>query len=519
MLDAAFYPHAPDDVQLVQTHISYVFLAGEEVYKLKKSVRFSFLDFSTLERRRHFCREEVRLNRRLSSDIYLGVVAVCADDSGFRLGAEDDAAAVEYAVRMKRLPAEQMFSEMLARGEAGEEHIETIAMRLVEFHAQADAGPEVAANGAPEALLALMANDFSESARYRGRTVSPADDGAIQVFCKEFVATHAPLLRARQAAQRIREGHGDLRAEHLCFSDGLQIIDCIEFDVHLRCRDVAAEVAFLAMDIESLGHVELAQRLVERYASLASDSDLAFLVPFYQCYFAYIRGKVESLTSGEDEVAAADRERAAESARRHFAQAYRYSWAYSPLLLAVGGLSGSGKTTVAQALQQRTGFAHVNSDVVRKRLTGHATDRPAPASAKAYLYAGEQSRRTYETMFELARAELARGSGVIVDATFQRRVDRAAVYRLARECSVPVLFVECRCDAGEIRRRLEQRVRSGRGASDADWSVYLGQRERYEEFTADEEQSRVAITSSAPMSTIVERVEAAARRQLEAANN
>lgn len=516
MLSPDFYPRTPSAVELVQTHISYVLLAGDEVFKVKKPVRFSFLDFSTLERRRHFCAEELRLNRRLSTGIYLEVVAICGGEGGFHLGREDDPLAVEYAVRMRRLAGERMFSRMVQHGIADSSHVEVIARRLADFHAGAEAGPDVAAFGAPEALIERMHRDFREADSYRGRTVSAADDDAIRGFCIEFVTRHAPRVRARQDAGRIREGHGDLRAEHVCFAGELQIIDCIEFDRGLRCRDVAAEVAFLAMDIEFLGRSDLARHLVAAYAAAAGDAELAWLVPFYQCYYAYIRGKVESLTSAEPEVAAAQRRDAAAAAARHFAMAYRYSWVYSPILVVVCGLSGSGKTTVAAALAERLGFLHVNSDVVRKQLGGLPTDRPSPAAAREVLYSAEQSRRTYAAMEERARGELHGGRGVIVDATFQRREHRRPMVLLAEQAAVPLLFVECRCDDDEIRRRLDRRVRSGRGASDADWRVYESQRERYEEFAGAEAEMCLAVAAADPLAAVVARIERAARQRIAA---
>ncbi len=511
MLKPSFYAAEPGGVELIQTHISYVLLVGDEVYKLKKPVRFSFLDFSQLERRLHYCREEVRLNRRLAPDVYLGVVSIVPTGTGYRFGEEDDPEAIEYAVRMRRLPEERMFSEILGRGEAREEHVDAIARCLAEFHANADAGPEVAANGSPEALLAVMDRDFSESDRYRGRTITPGDDVAIQSFCRGFVERHESTLRARQEGGRIRECHGDLRAEHICFADQLAVIDCIEFESRFRNRDVAAEMAFLAMDIEHLGHRALARRLIERYAEISGDPGLARLVPYYQCYFAYIRGKVESLASQEVEVGDAGRERAAASAEGHFAQAYRYTWAYTPALVAVVGRSGSGKSTVASALHDRIGFAHFNSDVVRKQLAGLPTDRRAPADSKERLYSSEMSRRTYEKMLDLAEEELRSGRGVIVDATFQRESHRRPVYDLARQRSVPVLFVECECAEREIERRLGARSRSGLGPSDADWSIFQAQTRNYEGFAAEEREHRLGVSTDGEMDDVVARIEEALR--------
>lgn len=514
MLEPAFYPSRPAAVELVQTHISFVLLAGEDVFKIKKPVKFSFLDFSTLERRRHYCREEVRLNRRLAPDVYLGVLSIRATEAGYRLGEEDDPDAEEYAVHMKRLPAERMFSEILARGEGTGDQIDAIAQRLADFHAVAAASDEIASNGSPEAILAVLESDFSESATYRGITISPEDDEVIQEFCRTFVRTHVDLLRSRQASHRIRECHGDLRAEHICFGDDLVMIDCIEFEPRFRNRDVAAEVAFLAMDIEHLGHRSLAQRLIRRYGEISGDTDLARMVPFYQCYFAYIRGKVESLKSLESEVGADDRQRAIAEARSHFAQAHRYSWAYSPALVAVGGLSGSGKTTVARALHDRFGFEHFNSDVIRKQLAGVAFDRPATEIEKSELYSAERSRQTYAHMLALAGAELESGRGAIVDATFQRREHRRQVDELAANAGVPCVFVECGCGATEIRRRLDRRSRSGKGPSDADWEVYRAQLASYEPVSAGERECTVSVDTSRPTSEIVDRVESAVRRRL-----
>ena len=484
MRRAEFYPGAPADVRLVQTHISYVFLAGEEVYKVKKAVRFAFLDFSTLARRRFFCEEEVRLNRRLAGDVYRGVVAIVRRGDGFALAPIEAPAAVDYAVHMRRLPAERALSALLERGAVTPALIEHLAVHLARFHAAAENGPELAAAGDPTRIAALLARDGTEVAALHGETISAADDAAILAWCAAALRRHEALLRRRQREGRIRDGHGDLRAEHVySLTDGaLVIVDCLEFDATLRQRDVAADLAFLVMDLDAHARPDLAARLVAAYATAAADPDLPELIPFYACQRAYIRGKVDSLTARATEVEPAARAAARDSARRLFALAYRYTWSDARALVVITGLSGSGKSTLAAALAARTGLVHLNSDETRKRLAGLAPT----ARGGAELYAPPRSAATYAALYDGAAATLATGRGVIVDATFQRRVDRDAARAVAARAGAPLLFVECRADEAEIRRRLAARAARGDDASDADWAVYARQRLHYQPYDADE---------------------------------
>jgi len=503
LLRPEFHASRPPTVELRQTHISYVVLAGDDVYKIKKPVRFAFLDFSTLERRHHFCREEVRLNRRLAADVYHGVMAICARGAGFALADEDAAGAIEYAVHMRRLPAERMLTTLLERRAVDAALIERIAAKLVALHAAADAGPEVARGGDPGVLAQLMDDDFREMDAYRGDTIAAEDDLAIRRFCHGFLRSHDALLRNRQAAGRIRDGHGDLHAEHICCNDDLVIYDCIEFNPRFRHRDVAAEIAFLAMDLVYRGHSDLADHLVARYSALASDPELPGLVPFYACHRAYIRGKVDSLMSSEAEVGADERAAARRSAADHFALAYRYTWAYSPSLVVVVGLSGTGKSTVAAALAAQTGFVHINSDLTRKRLAGVApTARPGPD-----LYTPARSAATYAAMYDAARAALAARRGAILDATFQRRADRDAARATAQRAGVPILFVECTLPQAAVRARLAERGRINADASDADWTVYRQQRTRYEPFAAAEVGERLVVDTRRPSDQLTAQIE------------
>jgi len=412
---------------------------------------------------------------------------------------------------MRRLPEDRMLDQLLDRNAVTSELIDTIAARLAAFHRAADAGDAVTANGAPAAIWRVLEENYTGVCPFREDTIAASDDDAIQAFARDFLLANDALFSRRQAEHRIRDCHGDLHTEHICCSDGLTIFDCIEFNERFRYCDVASDIAFLTMDIEYHGHPELAAHLAARYGASAGDADLPRLLPFYQCYRAYVRGKVESLKSAEEEVGAAERAAARRSAWRHFALAYRYTWANRPCAVVIAGLSGTGKSAVAAALHTRTGFAHINSDVVRKRLAGLPPGAQRTGAYDTGLYAPEHSRRTYQAMFAEAALQLAAGRGVILDATFQLRAGRDEARALASAHNVPLLIVECRCSEEEVHRRLSHRASRGEGPSDADWNVYLEQRRRYEPFGADEHGDQLVLDTTAPASDATALIERALR--------
>ena len=388
----ACYPHHPANVEVMQTHISAVFLAGDEVYKLKKPVRFSFLDYSTLELRRHYCEEEVRLNHRLAPTVYLGVVPVLRTSDGYRVREAvnmQDATVVDYLVRMRRLPPERTLDALITNGQVTKFGIHALVKRLVHFHNTA-ATSGAAEYGAPAVVWQALADNFSATAPFVGQTISEQQYRVIQEFSQQFFAEHQELLKERVLQDRVREGHGDLRCDHVYFLDeGIAIIDCIEFSPRLRTCDVASELAFLAMDLELRGAVTWSGELVHAYATQAEDEALFTLLPFYQCYRAYVRGKVESLKSTEPEIPAEEQERARQQARRSFRLSYRYArGALTPALIVVCGQIGTGKSTVAQYLSEQTGFAVLNSDVIRKRLAGLLPTARASADYQTVLPTG-----------------------------------------------------------------------------------------------------------------------------------
>jgi aminoglycoside phosphotransferase family enzyme/predicted kinase len=515
LADPVIYPHHPAEVHHLQTHVSHVFIAGPYVYKLKKAVRFPFLDFSTAALRLKFCTEEVRLNRRLSPGVYLDVVPVTRGADGrVRLGGEGST--LDYVVRMRRLPAERMLTLLLERDGVSDEMMDELARVLAAFHADAPCDGTVAAHAAPAALRERWSQETGALEPFVGSLLRPEDQAVLADFGPAFIARHDGLLRARQEAGRIREGHGDLHAEHVCFIDapaspapdlpplpaGIYVFDCIEFSRPFRCNDVASEIGFLAMDLERLERPDLARRFVTSYAEQAGDRELVRLLPFYAAYRAIVRGKVEGLESAQAEVDAGEREAARQRAVRHLAVAVRKAWEDGgPFVIACTGLAGSGKTTLATALAATTGATHLASDAIRKRADGSTVPTVAPVDAGRYTPAARAA--TYEALVAETEAALAAGRSVVADATFLAVAERALLRAAAERRGCPLVFVECRADETIVRARLEARVGT-RSLSDARWDTFLAQRERREPLGADEPCLTVDTSGS------VERAHAAA---------
>ena len=324
------------------------------------------------------------------------------------------------------------------------------------------------------------------------------------------------MLNARAQAGRLREGHGDLRCEHICIEDGkISIFDCVEFSERLRTCDIASEVAFLAMDLDRLGAPELADELVGAIAEAMHDDELPLLMPFYKCYRAVIRGVVESLRSRQAEVEKRERTSAIELAQRHFSLACDYANDAAPTLLVVCGVSGSGKSTVARALHHRFGFPIVSSDRIRKELASIPAERHAADAYRSGIYALPYIETTYAAMFDSAEHLLREGTGVILDATFQDPAHRAKAIELASHVKAPILFIECRADDAEIRRRLIERQKAGRNPSDATVEVYLRQLKDFAALTEISKASHLMVDTARPLSEIVIRVKEAKRRYLE----
>ncbi len=324
LCDPRHLPHPAADVRLVQTHISYVILAGDYVYKFKKPVDFGFLDFTTLEKRKFYCAEEVRLNRRLCPDIYLGTVTVCRSDGGYVL--DGDGEPVEYGVRMARMPEEGMMGRIIAAGKLSADHIDRIVDTLVPFYERAAGDEDIAAFGRASSVAVNVLENFDQTESFVGGEALSRDQfDTISRWARTFL-DREEIFEARIEAGRIRDCHGDLYSANICFDgDRVHIFDCIEFNERFRYSDVASDIAFLAMDLDYHGLDELSNRLVERFMARSGDQTLTTVLDFYKGYRAYVRGKIGLFTAADPKVDDDTRRASAEAAKRYFALAERYA--------------------------------------------------------------------------------------------------------------------------------------------------------------------------------------------------
>jgi len=515
LLNPDAYPYPADHVELAQTHVSYVFLAGDRAYKTKKPVDFGFINQVSADARDRNCRNEVRLNRRLAPSIYLGVAAVFRNaDGGYHLGGVDDPPVdpsegeiVERAVVMRRLPEDRTLHALLAAGRAPADIVPRLVRRIVAFHESAEVVPNDPAFAGAAGEAAWWTREHGEAVGFVGSTWRPDDHDRTVRFIEQTLTTQAALFDERLAAGRVVEGHGDLHTQHIyILGDGasaaaLPIVDCIEFNdwFHFRYLDVGYDVAFLAMDLEAKGRPELGDEFAGRYLAATCDETLGVLQPLHRAFRAFVRGKVESIGAHAPEVPPAERERLRQSAEHYFALAATYGERrVGPAVVVLAGLPGAGKSTVAGTLAARVGAAYLSSDAVRKQLAGLHPRERATAEDHAGLYTPEMTERTYAELRERAAAHLRAGRPVVLDAMHGRASERAAAAQLAVAHRAPLLIVELRLASEAARSRIEGRAADPLRTSDATWEIYTARRGDFEPVTPAEGPHLVLDAAEAP---------------------
>lgn len=484
MKEPRFYPKPPAEVTHKETHISHLFFAGDLVYKLKKAVRFPFLDFSTLAKRRFFLNEELRLNRRLAPSVYLGVMPISFDEAGWRLGGWTEPA--EYTLVMRRLPEKRMLPFLLETHQATPKMMQELAEAVAHFHAAAERAKGQDLSRWPATVATQWKENLNEVEPLVGAAIDADSLAAIADFGAKFLDGQTELLRRRAQGGWIRDVHGDLHCDHLCLApEGIQIFDCIEFNAKLRICDLAAEIAFLLMDLSVRGAESMAAPFLQRYRELIDDPELPVILPFYQCYRALVRGKVQALRPG-----------GAVAAARYFQYAASLTWRpFQPFVVILCGLTGSGKSTLAGELGRRMSLRVINSDIVRKRMVKTSGHHIVPLNQG--IYAPAITERTYARMAQEAEKEILAGNGVILDATYGQRTNREKVVRLAEKHGVPWSLIHCFASDQVIQQRLAQRKAQGTDISDGRWEIYFEQKRLYEPISEIPSEARLELDTEA----------------------
>jgi aminoglycoside phosphotransferase family enzyme/predicted kinase len=467
LCDRHSYPERPRSVRFVQTHASYVVITDRYVYKVKKAVDLGFLDFSTLEKRRHFCEREVLLNRRLTSHVHLGVLPIFLNKG--QLAFANGGPVVEYAIQMRKLDFRYFLPRLLRLKKAGRSQVKRIVATLKRFYqAQTPTAP-ITRWGSIDKLKISTDENFRQTEKFIGDSISRPGFEAIRHFTNRFYREQARLFARRMREHRIRDCHGDLRLEHIHVAPRhLSIYDCIEFNDRLRYLDWANDLAFLAMDFDYQGRPDLADYFVKEMATALDDEDLLALVDFYKCYRAYVRGKVETFQSVDAREIAA-KEANLRKARNYFKLALSYAVAGSkPLVVVVMGRIASGKSTLARMLGRELDWPVFSSDVLRKTL-GRVPLGGGEVNARKreQLYAERMTEKTYQALLTNAIRHARKRDSVILDATYSRRSHRDQLRERLRRAGVAFCFVETRTSNQIIRRRLKERTGETAQASDA----------------------------------------------------
>jgi len=449
---------------IVETHISYVLLGGAFAYKIKKAVDLEFLDFTTLDLRKFYCDEELRLNRRLAPSIYLAVVAVAGPDGSPSL--ESEGTPVEYAVKMRQFDQEGLLSRVLARDELTTAHVDAIAAEVASFHGSAARASANLPYGRPEGVVAPARQNFDQMSPVVGDEGDQRALERLRVWTEAEAARCEALFEARNRDGFVRECHGDLHLGNIALVDGkVTLFDCIEFNPSMRWIDVMSDVAFLVMDLRDRKRPDLAARFLNAYLELTGDYAGLPALRFYVTYRALVRAKIAALRAAQTQDD--ERQRLHGECRTYLALASEAIEERRPSLLITHGVTGSGKSTRAQAVVDSVGAIRIRSDVERKRLLGLPAAGTTGSTLNDGAYSGDATRRTYERLAELARVALGAGYTVVVDAAFLQRWQRDRLREVARGLGVAFVIADCSAPEPVLRERVLRRLRAGRDASEA----------------------------------------------------
>jgi uncharacterized protein len=508
MLQPGFYPHpVQEPIQLLQTHISYILLTGEYAYKLKKAVNFGFLDFTTLENRHRFCQEELRLNQRLSPELYLAVLPIVQNTGHYRLDPTDidSNLVVDYTVQMRQFPQDALLSHLFEQNKLTPAMMQELGTLVAQFHAQAEIDTDMQGYGSMAAIQKVATSNYGISEEFieretdRSCTQTQKQYNETQQFTTQFFDQHSDWFVQRQVEGKIRDCHGDLHLNNICFyPDKIRIFDCIEFNPAFRTIDVIYDVAFLVMDLEFQGRVDLANLFLNTYLEQTGDYWGTALLPLYLSMRAYIRGNVNSLALKDSAISDADKAGFLQCGKAYYRLAWDYTQRSQGNLLLMSGLSGSGKSFTARQLAQRVNALHLRSDAVRKHLSSTPLLQRGDTNGTigSGIYTPEMTAKTYDYLLELGLFLAQQGWTVILDAKYDRRSLRQSALAAATAAQLPIHFVQCAAPLSVLRDRLQKRTGD---IADATANMLDTQIKTAEPFTPVEEAIATVLQTDQPL--------------------
>lgn len=490
------YPHETGTIEVVETHISWIFLTETFAYKVKKPLDLGFLDFSTLEKRHHCCQEELRLNRRLCPDIYLAVVPVVKRENALFVDAEGEI--IDYAVKMVRFDRTMELDKMVSSGTLKSEHIDLLSSLIARFHEGLTPAPAETGFGHPDNLIKPVLHNFLHMDPLLEVTQEQARIEALKAWTmKEHKKLYSLFLDRKQNGY-IRQCHGDMHTGNMVlWNNRILIFDCIEFNESLSIIDVISDLAFLYMDLEHAGLCGFAWRLLNNYLAETGDYGALPLLRFYAMYRAMVRAKVTAIRYAQttEAIAAAI---VLEEHRSYLSLAERYTLKNNPLLLLTFGVSGSGKSYAVTNIAPEIPGIHIRSDIERKRIVGLRPLEKSKKKGADFIYTEEISRQTYKRLLDLAGLCIREGIPVIIDATFLKASYRKVFLELAAARNTPCRILHFHAPEPLLFERVQKRYLKGCDASEADRAVLVSQLETMEPLSVEEEAISISIDTSEP---------------------
>lgn len=453
MMQPGFYPHpVTEPIQLIQTHVSYVLLTGEFAYKVKKAVNFGFLDFSTLEKRKHFCEEELRLNQRGAAELYLAVLPITQEGDRFHLGNKGEV--VEYVVKMQQFPAGTLFSDLYDQGKLTPTLLERLAKVLAEFHSKGAINDYIRSFGQVEKVRQAIDENYDQTEKYIGGPQTQQQFDETRAYTDRLFTEQAELFNQRIQNNWVRECHGDVHLRNIAlWNDEILLFDCIEFNEPFRFVDTMFDIAYIIMDLDARDRRDLSNLFLNAYMEQTGDWEGLQVLPLYLSRQSYVRAKVTSFLLDDPTVPEAVKQECTATASRYYRLAWEYTRPHQGQLILMSGLSGSGKSTVAQKLAQKIGAIHIRSDAVRKHLAGISLSERGGDE----LYTPEMTQKTYDRLLELGITLAYQGYTVILDAKYDRQFLRQAAIEQAEGHQIPLQILYCTAPVEILQERLHQR--------------------------------------------------------------